>query len=321
MNERQFRHLLNKYLRGECTPEEVALLHRFYDLFQEGEAASASADGFEQERIRKNIQRHTRRQHSRTPSRSGTHRWVMMAASVLFLLGLGIGGYLAYTHQPTSEVAWDERTTQKGQRATVTLTDGTTVYLNADSHLSFPEHFDADKRAVVLVGEAFFKVARQPKRPFVVTSGKLTTTVLGTSFNIEAFADEPAKVTVATGQVKVGLLGDGGRQQEVLLQPDQQVVYDGSLSKREVDAQRFTAWRDRVIRFDRVSLAEAVVVLERWFDVSIEVENDQLLACQVNGKYVNESLINILESFRHILKIEYRTVEARKIILMGQSCH
>lgn len=320
MNERQFRHLLNKYLRGECTPEEVALLHRFYDSFQEREAASASADGFEQERIHRNIQQHTRRQRFRK-NRSVTRRWVVMAASVLLLLGLGIGSYLAYKHQPTPEVAWEERTTQKGQRATVTLTDGTTVYLNADSHLSFPEHFDANKRAVVLEGEAFFKVARQPKRPFVVASGKLTTTVLGTSFNIEAFADAPTKVTVATGRVKVGLLGDHGKQQEVLLQPDQQAFYDGSLSKREVDAQQFTAWRHRVLRFDRVSLAEAVVVLERWFDVSIEVENDQLLACQVNGKYVNESLINILESFRHILKIEYRTVEARKIILMGQSCH
>ena len=113
MNERQFRHLLNKYLRGECTPEEVALLHRFYDSFQESEAASTSADGFEQERIRRNIQQHTRQQHFRK-NRSVTRRWVMMAASVLLLLGLGIGGYLAYKHQPTPEVCLGRANYPKG---------------------------------------------------------------------------------------------------------------------------------------------------------------------------------------------------------------
>ena len=322
MNERQFRHLLDKYLRGECTPEEVKLLHRFYDSFEEAPEDS-SVDRFALEEVYRRIQ--PRIEVQEPPYRRNRYqkvfpfRRLLIAALVLLVVGLGVGGYIAYTTQPVAQVAWQERVTQPGQRAAVTLTDGTRVYLNADSRLSFPERFATDRREVTLEGEAFFEVTRQPKRPFIVTGGKLTTTVLGTSFNVKAFAHEPAEVTVATGRVKVSASEDHPTKHTVLLQPDQQAVYDGTLRKKAVDAQRWAAWREKVIQFDEVPLAEAVMVLERWFGVSIKVEDTRALSCRINGQYIDESLVNILESFRHILEIEYRT-EGKKIIITGPGC-
>ena len=318
MNEPQFRHLLDKYRRGECTPDEVGLLHRFYDSFQENEA-SASADGFERERVRRHIQQRIRRR-SRTRGRSVTRRWRRAAASVLLLLGLGIGGYLAYTYLPTREVAWKARTTQKGQRATLTLTDGTRIHLNADSRLSFPERFAADRRTVVLEGEAFFEVAHQPQRPFVITSGELTTTVLGTSFNVRAFAGETSQVTVATGQVNVRSADRSGNTQEVTLNPYEQASYDGQLSTREVDVRPFVDWQEKVLRFREVSLTEAVIALERWYNVSIRIEDERIRACTISGAYINERLTNVLESFEHILNIKYRITEDQEVVLTGTGC-
>lgn len=328
MNEQQFRQLLDKYVQGECTPEEVTWLHRFYDSFQRnaGEETDAFDQWVKQEKIRRNIQQRIadqeRQHYGRHRMKAATfRRRLKIAASVLLIIGLGYGSYIAYLDMPVPEITWLEKTTQKGQKATLTLTDGTKVYLNVDSRLAFPEHFEADQRTVTLEGEAFFDVARNPLRPFIITSGKLTTTVLGTSFNIKAFEGEPLQVTVATGQVKVNAQHDDGTSQEVLLHPYQQAFYDEALSKKEVDIQKFIAWREKVIQFDEVSLAEAVVVLERWFDVSIEIENESVRRCRISGTYINENLINVLESFKHILDITYRVEGDRTIILAGKGCN
>ena len=328
MNERQFRQLLSKYAQGNTTPEEVDLLHQFYDSFQEESLLEPSTfDRWREEKrihlniIRDSEQKERQRLEARRQTISRSRAALRIAASVLLVIGLGVGGYVTYQNQPAPEIAWTHKITRKGQKATITLTDGTKVYLNVDSKLSFPEHFAADQRAVTLEGEAFFEVTRDPKRPFTITSGDLTTTVLGTSFNIKAFAGEAQQVTVATGQVKVRSARPGGAPQEVVLNPYQQAFYDGQLSKQPVDIRPLVAWREKVLRFDEVSLAEAAVVLERWFDVSIVLEDERIHACTINGTYVNETLPNILESFEHVLTITYRTEGERRIIITGKGCN
>ena len=328
MDERQFRHLLSKYIQGKSTPEEIKLLHRFYDSFQK--EASEEPDAFdrwlEEKRIhlniKRNIERKDRKQYEVQRQRVSRPRAALkIAASGLLVISLGVAGYVAYQNMSVSERAWTEKSTRKGQKATIMLTDGTKVYLNVASKLLFPEHFDAGKRAVTLEGEAFFDVARNPKRPFIITSGDLTTTVLGTSFNIKAFVGEALQVTVATGQVKVKAPDRDGMAHEVFLQPYQQASYDGQLSKQKVDIQQFIGWREKVLRFDELSLAQAAIMLERWFDVSIKIEDERIRSCTISGTYINEKLTNVLESFEHILNITYRIEGERKIILAGKGCN
>lgn len=328
MNDRQFQQLLSKYLQGKSTPEEIELLHRFYDSFQKKNSEEPKSLGqwSEEKRIYLNIkqaleQRERQQYEAQRTKASRLRAALKMAASVLLIISLGIAGYVAHQTTPPPKIAWIQKRTQKGQKAEITLTDGTRVHLNADSRLSFPESFAADQRTVTLEGEAFFEVTRQPTRPFVITSGNLTTTVLGTSFNVKAFATEPLEVTVASGQVKVSLPNLAGTSSELLLNPYQQAFYDGTLSKKEVDIHQFIAWREKVIQFDALTLAEAVIVLERWFDVSIKINNEQARSCRISGRYVNENLTNVLESFAHILDISYRMDGARTITLKGKGCH
>lgn len=329
MNEHQFRHLLDEYLQGKCAPEEVVLLHQFYDSFQK-EALEDEPDVLDmwlwEEKTHRNIEQRIahqeRQQYEEQRLKAAKSRTLLQTvASMLVVISLGIGSYVSYINMPAPAIVWMEKSTRKGQKATIRLTDGTKVYLNADSKISFPEHFDPDKREVILEGEAFFDVARDVKRPFTIKSGDLTTTVLGTSFNIKAFKEEPLHVTVVTGKVKVNAHDRDGTSKEVFLNPYQQAFYDGQLSKKEVDVDQYIAWREKVILFDEVSLQKAAIVLERWFNVSINIENEDTRQCKISGKYINENLINIMESFEHILDIEYQIEGQRKITIEGKGCN
>ncbi len=188
MNESQFRQLLDKYLQGKCSPEETNLLHQFYDSFPEAPADTVQMWLSEKrigEGIRQKIAEKERQQYNlKKLKTTRTHRLLRIAASVIIIIGIGLGGYLTKMDAPVAKIAWMEKATEKGQRATITLMDGTKVYLNANSKVSFPERFSADKREVKLEGEAFFEVARNVERPFIIQSGDLTTTVLGTYLNI-----------------------------------------------------------------------------------------------------------------------------------------
>lgn len=328
MNESQFQDLLDRYLQGKCTREEINLLHQFYDSFQE-EALKDGRDAFDvwlqkgkiHRNIKGKIEQKDRQQYEEQQLKASKFRLLLkIAASVLIAFSLGIGSYIAYVNQPAPEIVWMEKSTQKGQQATIILTDGTKVFLNADSKLSFPEHFHTEKREVVLEGEAFFDVVKNSKRPFIIKSGNLITTVLGTSFNIKAFEGDPLEVTVATGRVKVNAQKEGGIPEEIYLNPYQQAYYDGKLSKREVDINQFIAWKEKIIHFDEVTLAEAVIVLERWFNVSIVIENETVGQCKFSGKYINDNLTNIMESLEHILGIRYRFEDGQKLIIEGKGC-
>lgn len=328
MNESQFRHLLDKYVQGKCTLEEIKLLHRFYESFQEEaleDEPDASDMWLRKEKIHRDVKRNIaqkdRQQYEEQHQKVTRFRTLLkIAASVLIIISLGTGSYVAYKNMPAPEIVWMEKSTRKGQKAAIRLTDGTKVYLNVDSKLTFPEHFNHDKREVILEGEAFFEVAKNVNRPFIIKSGNLTTTVLGTSFNIKAFEGEPLQVTVATGQVKVNTKHQDNISEEVFLNPYQQAFYDGKLSKLEVDIAQFIAWKEKIIRFDEISLEEAAIVLERWFNVSIVIENENIRQCKISGKYINENLINIMESFKHILGIKYRFEGDQKLIIDGKGC-
>ncbi len=324
MNESRLQQLLDKYLQGQCTAEETKLLHRFYESFPE-EQPDMFDMWLSEKKIYKGIrqkiaekERQQYRQHKLKSAKS--YKLLKIAASILIIIGIGFGSYLAYTVAPVPAIAWMEKTTRKGQRATITLMDGTKVYLNANSKISFPEQFSADKREVILEGEAFFEVARNVESPFTIQSGDLTTTVLGTSFNIRSFAGEPRVVSVATGKVKVNVHNMAGPS-EVFLTPNQQAFYNGQLSKKEIDINQYIAWKDKIIRFDEVTLAEAAVVLENWFNVSIQIKGENISQCKINGQYINENLTNILESFRHILGIQYQINDGQNLIIEGKGCN
>lgn len=157
--------------------------------------------------------------------------------------------------------------TPRAGQYTVTLSDGTKVWLNAASELIYPTHFDKAERSVQVRGEAYFEVARDPKRPFIVRTDKQQISVLGTTFNIHAYADETVQhTTLVEGAVMIENLKD---QKSFRLNPGQQAVSKAGdvLSILQVDPQEYVSWKNGIIILNSYDLPEILRQLERWYDV------------------------------------------------------
>lgn len=165
-------------------------------------------------------------------------------------------------------------TTPKGGTYRVTLPDGTVVWLNAASHLTYREDTIAHLRLVKLDGEAFFEVKSDKRRPFKVQTRGQEVEVLGTSFNINSYSDEPTvRTTLAEGSLKVR---DESGQQAVVLKPGQQATLGPAnrLNVREVPVDDVLAWKSGMFSFNNTDIEAVMRQLSRWYNVAVEFEGD-----------------------------------------------
>lgn len=169
---------------------------------------------------------------------------------------------------------WNEIVTPRGGQFKIVLEDGTGVWLNAASKLRFPAAFGNEGRVVEVEGEAYFEVAHDQRRPFRVKSTGQTITVLGTSFNVKGYPDEPyVTTTLLTGSVQIA----GGKQpQAFTLKPGQQIRLGGTgpVEIVQVDPSEALAWKNGLFKFDGVGIEEALRQYARWYDVDIRYERD-----------------------------------------------
>ncbi|MBO9674792.1 MAG: FecR domain-containing protein [Sphingobacteriaceae bacterium] len=165
--------------------------------------------------------------------------------------------------------------TPKGGTYQVVLSDGTHVWLNADSKLSFPSQFTGNKRSVTLSGEAYFEVAKNKAKPFVVNYGSAEVEVLGTHFNIMAYKDEAAsQVTLLEGAVKVN-----NGTQKVILKPGQQAEIpeqEGAAIalNKDIDTEQAVAWKNGYFMFANESVESIMRKISRWYDVTIVYQDN-----------------------------------------------
>jgi ferric-dicitrate binding protein FerR (iron transport regulator) len=165
-------------------------------------------------------------------------------------------------------IAWS---TEKGQSRTVLLPDHSRAYLNAGSKITYSSNFGDSDRHISLSGEAFFEVAPLSGHPFIVKTGNLLTTVLGTTFNVKAYNNNSNYIiAVRSGKVKVA--ADSGKvtQEPCLLLPGQQISYANSsktFTIQKVDTQRIASWKDNDLLFDGSSLREILETLEYRYNV------------------------------------------------------
>ncbi len=204
-----------------------------------------------------------------------------------------------------------------GEQLRITLPDASVVQLNAGSSIRFPEKFDTDKRQITLSGEAFFEVTKDPNRPFEVKTNNVTTTVLGTSFNIKAFEHEQATVTVATGKVEVETK-NGASTDKLLLLPNQQAVYnkkENHFKMEEVDSQHYFAWTSGTIRFNNDPLEEVVKILERWYNVKIQLDRHIKKSMRIQGSYTDKKLYTILDGLGYIYNLDCHYTNNNTIVI------
>ena len=191
-------------------------------------------------------------------------------------------------HKPKATpavLAMNDLTIPRGGEFKIELEDGTQVWLNAESTLHYPDTFATDERRVRIEGEAYFKVARDERKPFYVeTSGQLIR-VYGTEFNVFAYPDEEAvRTTLIEGSIS--LRPADGTEAELILTPGHQAVFDKDsevTSVRPVDTEAVTGWRRGVFVFDEQNLEQIMRTLSRWYDFEFRFEDDRLRSLEFMG--------------------------------------
>ena len=190
-----------------------------------------------------------------------------------------------------------------GQRTELMLADGTKVYLNAGSTLSYPSAFGQNGRQVELDGEAYFEVTRDEGKPFVVHTQMCDVEVLGTKFNVEAYSEQNAfSAALMEGRVKVG---NNYRTADVVyLAPNERVkLKGGELDVERIDDYDVYRWREGLYCFRYKSFADILKDLEKYFDIEIRLENPRIAGIVLTGKF------RIPEGLDFILKVLQLDVE------------
>lgn len=182
-------------------------------------------------------------------------------------------GALTYTspenHTAVTEVVFNTLTTPRGKYYKIVLPDGTRVSLNAASSLRYPTSFSDDQRKVELTGEAYFDVATDAGRPFVVVTGKQTISVLGTAFNVKAYTDEPyTKTTLVEGRIKVD--PRNGIAAKVLSPGEQATLENNQLKVSKTDTREDISWMSDMFYFSDTDLHAVAHQLQRWYDIEVD---------------------------------------------------
>lgn len=321
MKKEEFIALANKYKAGLCSPKEQVLFDRIYEeITREGSLPLEWGEMAKEDKRRKILSQIERKRLEKKKERNQySRRLRQWAASIALLMSIGLTTYYLSGHQET-EVQYQTKSTNAGQRSRITLSDGSVVVLNSNSHLSFPEMFSGKTRELVLNGEAFFEVRKDAERPFIVRSGDVTTTVLGTSFNVKASGAEQVEVTVVSGRVKV--VADTIDKQ-ILLVKGQQATYNKPLhdiTVQDVDPGKYVSWVSRSLVFDMIPFKEVLEILERTYGIEIRVRNKEANECLVRGKYENENLVNVLNGLKWVVNFDYHFAEDGGIVIDGKGC-
>jgi ferric-dicitrate binding protein FerR (iron transport regulator) len=227
---------------------------------------------------------------------------------------VSFAGYRSSNNSPTNGL--NELSIPKGGHYTLIFPDGTSVILNALSKLKFPLSSNSDTRTVYLNGEAFFKIAKDTQHPFKVISKNQSIEVLGTSFNVSNYSNEPEITTVATGKIRL-TTHDTSKPQEIVVEKNQQVVYVSGkviLSTTPVDPNKATSWKDYQYILEQEPLSKALVKLGRWFDV--EVDTTQIKVNKiVNASFSkSEPLTDVLSNISKITNVKLK-LDGRKIVI------
>lgn len=192
----------------------------------------------------------------------------------------------------------------RGSEYLLELSDGTKIWMNSDSKLCYPSYFAKDIREVYLEGEAFFDVAEDNKRKFIVHAGVHHVEVLGTSFNVSAYPGQAEHTTLSEGKLKVVT-----SKSSVILHPNQQATITKetqSITKREVEASRFSSWIKGIYEFKNTSLEEITAQMSRWYDVEFIFNKESLRKKRFTGViFKQEDLDLSIEVFRKVSNIRF----------------
>lgn len=250
--------------------------------------------------------------------------FVRAAASIafVFIISTIILYYLGLFNGKSNTVVWNEKITQLGEKSILTFLDGTKITLNAGSKLKYLHGSETTQREVFLEGEAFFEITRDISRPFIVHTSNISTTVLGTKFDVCAYSvDREIIVSLVEGSVKVSKSTSERKEDIVILNPEQQLRYskDEEISRvRKFDEQEATGWKDNVLKFTNEPLNKALIKLERFYGVKFELTKKSAANIKITANFKGDSFHTVAEVIKKLTGLKYKTVtdkyEIKKVI-------
>ncbi|WP_436487451.1 FecR family protein [Chitinophaga sp. ARDCPP14] len=279
MNRQEFFSLIDKWMDGSASTEEMQSLMNYYHSFKattEWDEAQLGAKALLEAEMEQQLLLRIR---TSQPETAPVKRiwWAKVAAAAAVVLVLIATGWWYFQRPPVQTSAHSQQqlvATKAGEHKKMLLPDSTIVWLSPASRLEYSDAFGKGNRELTLSGEAFFEVATDAGQPFIIHSGRVDTRVLGTSFNIQAFDAQPdVAVTVLTGKVAVG-----NADSAVHVSPSQRAVFSkatGKITKEDqVATNGLLSRREGILKYDRAGLREVAADLGYYYNVNIEITGD-----------------------------------------------
>ena len=245
------------------------------------------------------------------------HYWQKVAAILIIPLivgGLAWVGLHGFDSKSDSAIVYNEVTAAFGTRSALKLADGSKVWLNSGSSLTYPDKFINHKRIVKLVGEAYFEVQSDVSRPFIVETKSVSVTATGTKFNVDAYNQgNKIKVSLASGKVSVKKFGEETNASIIAtLTPNQNLVYDLETDQKVIeneDVYKYIAWKDGKLIFRNESLSQIAYKISQLYNVDIELQGKNLDEYKFRATFQEESLGEILKLLKLSSPIDYREIK------------
>lgn len=292
-----FKKLLDKKLTGSITVEENELLERFEYHFEN------KTQVFESDEDRKRVKAKIFKSIELKPKNQKSNDAWRIAASIAIIFGISASIWFGVDQFSEPELLSFK--TESGQQSEIELSDGTKVILNGSSILSYPESFDADHRQVSIQGEAWFHVAKDESRPFLVITQGVSTTVLGTQFTVKSYqSDSSVSVSLLEGSVRVEGIG-----QSKIIKPGVSASFDLKdqlVTFSEFDSLDVISWMSQSVVFKETPFDEIALTMHRQFGIQIKWSDSELSDFTMSGQFENAQAETILSAMAALKGLEYK---------------
>jgi transmembrane sensor len=306
MQKEECIEIFERYIQNQANPDEAKRLSLWIKnnqkisswLEQEIIASPSAIDSEAQMRMLRNIEAEIdikSRAHNgkQNQVRFQLRKWMRVAAMFILPVLTAAGVYF-YMSRNESSSAPLVVAVERGQKANITLPDGSKVWLNSQSKLTYSANFNIKKRELQLDGEAYFEVAHNPDKPFIVLSNDISVEALGTAFGVKAYnEDKLISSILMRGKVRV-TTPDG----EAILMPNERIMYDKTTHKKTqstvTNATDFTGWIHNELRFENESLGDISKTIQRIYNVEVVFASERLKNQRYTGTINNNSLESVL---------------------------
>lgn len=324
-SKKEYIDLLPEYFSGSLSKEDCVAVEEWKNaseenlqIFQESEKVYRSINLLTEMKHYNStaaLQKLDERISKEKPVRSLSFYWQRVAA-ILVLPLLLASIYFYYDRNSSDQIVWQACQTPSGVKSQLQLPDGTSVFLNSDTEIEYPSIFSGNERRVILKGEAFFNVVKDASHPFIVDAGKIGIEVKGTRFNVMNYAGED-KTEVVLAEGKVNLIEENESNYKTLaeMKPGERAVFkrtEGRIQMQEVNVDQYIGWIDGLLIFRDDPMAQVARTLERWYNVDITIENQEINNYIFTGTFKHETITQVLDLLKRTSPFDYYIVPGEK---------